>query len=203
MAVILSAASCLSWATGVLGASIDVLLREAEDAWAPRPRAIFLPYLSGERTPHNDPHAMGVFFGLTHSTTRGELALAVLEGVAFAFADGWAALARSGQAPEEVSVIGGGSASRLWGRILASVLGCTLQYREGSRLGPAFGAARLARVAHTAEAPIDVCTPPELTERVQPEPAFAEHYADALERYRALYPMLKPAFASRAVERNA
>lgn len=98
MSVILSAASCLSWAAGVTGAGDEaVLLAEVEAA--SDTSEIFLPYLSGERTPHNDPHAKGVFFGMTHQTDRAALARAVLEGVAFAFADGQDALLAAAMAP--------------------------------------------------------------------------------------------------------
>ena len=118
MSVILSAASCLSWVARLTGARDEAaLLGEIEAADRPADRLLFLPYLSGERTPHNDARAAGVFHGLRHDTDRAELGRAVLEGVAFALADGQQALADSGTAIGEVSVIGGGARSALWGRI--------------------------------------------------------------------------------------
>jgi xylulokinase len=198
MSVMLSAASCLQWVSGVTGAAGEAALLaeiEAED----RPsRVLFLPYLSGERTPHDDPAARGVFFGLDHETTRAQLGRAVLEGVAFAFADGQAALLAAGTPIHRVSVIGGGARSRFWGRILASVLGRPLDYHEGGELGPAFGAARLARLAFSGEEPSAVCTQPTLRETALPERALAAHYAEALPRFRELYRQLRPSFAASA-----
>ena len=154
MSVILSAASCLTWVTRLTGAASESqLLAEVEAAGRGTGSLLFLPYLSGERTPHNDPDAKGVFFGLTHDHTRADLARAVLEGVAYAFADGQDVLGEAGTEIATVSVIGGGARSRLWGRILADVLGRPLTYHAGGDVGPAFGAARLARLAVTGEDP--------------------------------------------------
>ena len=161
MSVILSAAASLAWAAGVTG-TVDeaALVDEAEATEARLERApLFLPYLTGERTPHNDPHAKGVFFGLDQATSRGDLGWAVLEGVAFAFADGYDALVEAGTGIDEVSVIGGGSRSAVWGRILAAALARPLTYHAGSEVGPALGAARLARLAATGERPGEVCHP--------------------------------------------
>ena len=170
MSVILSAASCLRWAAKLLGAADEATLLAEIEANAPEPSAVaFLPYLSGERTPHNDPDAKGVFFGMTHDTDRATLGRAVLEGVAFAFADGQDALLGAGADIDTVSVIGGGSRSRLWGEILASVLNRPLTYHAGGEIGPAFGAARLARLAATGENPVDVCTPPPVTHVIAPD----------------------------------
>ena len=149
MSVILSAASCLSWVTQLTGAASEAhLLEEVEKCDFTKPcSVIFLPYLSGERTPHNDPNAKGVFFGLGLNTDRAELGRAVLEGVAFAFADGQSVLKAAGTRIEHVSVIGGGARSALWGKMLASILDTPLTYRDGGEVGPAFGAARLAQIA--------------------------------------------------------
>ena len=188
MSVILSAASCLAWVARLTGAASEAaLLAEIDPSAGPSERLVFLPYLSGERTPHDDPDATGVFFGLSHETDRAALARAVLEGVAYALADGQAALLESGASLGEVSVIGGGSRSELWGRILASVLGRPLAYRAGGAVGPALGAARLARLAVTGESVEEVCTPPPLERVVEPEPAWLDAYAERLERFRALY----------------
>jgi len=196
MSVILSAASCLTWAVGVLGAEDEAALLATIGAGTSGPAGeIFLPYLSGERTPHNDPDAKGVFFGLTHDSDRASLGRAVLEGVAYAFADGQEALLGAGAAIDTVSVIGGGSRSRLWGEILASVLDRPLTYHAGGEEGPAFGAARLARLATTGEDPATVCTPPPVTHVVEPDRALAEHYAERLPRFRRLYTVLAHEFA--------
>lgn len=195
MSVILSAASALSWLARLLGGTEAELVAEAERADADTGDLLFLPYLSGERTPHNDPAATGVFVGLTHATERPHLVRAVLEGVAFAFADGQAALTAAGTEIGEVAVIGGGARSRFWGRILAAALNRPLHYPAGGELGPAFGAARLGRLAATGEAPEAVCTRPQTSHVVEPDAALAERYAEKHRRFRALYPMLQPAWA--------
>jgi len=196
MSVMLSAASCLSWIAATTGARDEgSLLSEVEaEGETPSP-VLFLPYLSGERTPHNDPRARGVFFGLTHATTRVELARAVLEGVAFAFADGMHALRDAGGVPLEITVIGGGSRSGLWTRIVASSLGESLLVRERAELGPAFGAARLGRLAVTGEPIEQVCHAPPVLQRVEPIEALREPYRKRLETYRELYRRLRTLFA--------
>lgn len=191
MSVLLSAASCLSWlASATVADGEATLLAEAEHA-DPDPRLLFLPYLAGERTPHNDPHATGAFVGLTHAAGRGDLARAVLTGVAFAFADGEDALRAAGTGIARVSVIGGGARSHLWGRILASVLDRPLQYHAAAEIGPAFGAARLARLALTGEEPMAICTAPPVAAVVPPEPALQATLHAQRARFRALYPALR------------
>jgi xylulokinase len=197
MSVMLSAASCLSWFTSVCGADSEAALVAEVEAHAADPGSVvFLPYLSGERTPHNDPKAQGVFFGMTHATTRADLARAVLEGVAFAFADGLRALRDAGGDAREITVIGGGSRSALWTRILASALGETLLVRERAELGPAFGAARLARLSATGEPVEAVCQAPPVARRIDPDDSLREHYRGRVERYRDLYSRLKTAFGA-------
>ena len=197
MSVILSAASCLSWVVEATKAESETaLLAEIEAAGDAPGSLLFLPYLSGERTPHNDPNAKGVFFGLTHGTDRAALGRAVLEGVAYAFADGQDALLAAGTAIDSVSVIGGGARSPLWGRILAAVLDRPLTYHAGGEIGPAFGAARLARLAVTGEAPGAVCTPPPVSHVVEPDAGLRDAFAAGRDRFVGLYRSLKPAFAA-------
>jgi xylulokinase len=155
---------------------------------------IFLPYLSGERTPHNDPAARGVFFGLTHATTRADLGRAVLEGVAFAIADGVDALLRAGARLGDVAVIGGGARSALWGHILAAILDRRLCYAAAAAVGPAFGATRLARLAATGEEPSEVCVPPPPERVVEPDPALVARYAGRRPLFQALYRDLRARF---------
>jgi xylulokinase len=196
MSVMLSSASCLAWMVKMTGArdEADLLARVEAEAQGPS-SVLFLPYLSGERTPHNDPHARGVFFGMTHATTQGEMARAVLEGVAYAFADGLQALRDAGGSPREITVIGGGARSALWTRIVASALGETLLVRERAELGPAFGAARLARLAVTGEAVRDVCYAPPIVHRIDPDEALRAHYRKGIEAYRDVYARLRTAFS--------
>jgi len=197
MGVMLSAASCLDWVVKLTGAgSADELLAEIGALQRIPANTLFLPYLSGERTPHNDPDAKGVFFGLSHETTRAELGRAVLEGVAFAFADAQEALLQGGAKIGHSAVIGGGSRSRLWGEILASVLKRPLDYLSDGEFGPAFGASRLARLARTGESVADVCTMPSLTHTQLPNDQWLDYYTDQLAQYRGLYTALKDRFAN-------
>jgi xylulokinase len=197
MSVMLSAASSLSWLASVTGATGEAgLIAEVEAKGSGPSPVLFLPYLSGERTPHNDPQAQGIFFGLTHETSRADLTRAVLEGVAFGFADGMRALRNAGGVPSEITVIGGGSRSALWCRILASVLGERLLLREHAELGPAFGAARLARLAADGESVATVCRSPRVTAEIEPNAALHEHYRERIAQYRDLYKRLETAFAA-------
>ncbi len=199
MSVLLSAASCLSWVTRLVGARDEAaLLDEVAARDAVDPRLLFLPYLSGERTPHNDPHATGVFVGLSHETDRAALGRAVLEGVAFAFGDAERVLRDAGAAIEQVSVIGGGARSALWGRILASALARPLVYRSGGEVGPALGAARLARLGTSDDDVARVCRPLPEAFVAEPDPALVDRYQEMQQRFRALYPALRPGFQAAA-----
>jgi xylulokinase len=197
MGVTLSAASCLDWVTRLTGAdSIEQLLAEIA-AQPPKPSAtLFLPYLGGERTPHNDPQAKGVFFGMSHDTDRVEIGRAVLEGVAFAFADSQRALIQGGAKIGRTALIGGGSRSPIWGEILASVLNRPLDLLADGEFGPAYGASRLARLACRRESAADVCTAPAVNYTQLPDEQWIDYYADRLERYRDLYVALQSHFTN-------
>jgi xylulokinase len=195
MSVILSAASCLDWAARLTGArDVPALLAMVEARNTPSKIEIFLPYLSGERTPHNDPDAKGVLFGLTHDSDGAAIGQAVLEGVALAFKDGLDALLDTGAELDTVTVIGGGARSRYWGRILASALGRPMVYREGGEIGPAYGAARLAQLAYGQGSIDEVCSKPKVAEVIEPDAALRDSLASKSEIYRALYPALKSSF---------
>ncbi len=197
MSVLLSAASCLSWFARASGATDEAaLLQEIATNDRPSERLLFLPYLSGERTPHNDPFATGAFVGIDHATDRAALGRAVLEGVAFAFADAEEVLRDAGSRIDGVSVIGGGARSPLWGRILASVLDRPLVYRDGAAVGPALGAARLARLGVTDEAPDRVCPEPPEDFVAEPDAGLVAHYQELLPRFRMLYANLGESFRS-------
>lgn len=193
MSVVLSAASCLSWVTQLTGAENEAaLLAEVATLDFSKPSTVmFLPYLSGERTPHNDPNAKGVFFGLDLSTNRAELGRAVLEGVAYAIVDGQRVLQEAGSTIEQISVIGGGAKSELWGKILASALAMPLTYREGGEVGPAYGAARLAQIGATQTAPADICTAGNIKHVIEPDANMQNYYAEQYPKFRALYAALK------------
>jgi xylulokinase len=195
MSVILSAASALDWVARLtgLGSAADAT-EAAQSRSADITDEMFLPYLSGERTPHNDPAAKGIFYGLTHDTDPAALVQAVLEGVAFAFRDGLDALSASGKQPELITVIGGGSRSAYWGQILAAALNRPLAYRDGAETGPALGAARLAQLATGDGDTGSVCSPPPVSHIIEPDPYLAEKFGRKQEAFRLLYQRLKPSF---------
>lgn len=191
MSVHLSAAACLDWAGTLMGLSVPELLAAAEAEGAGTGNELFLPYLSGERTPHNDPHVRGAFLGLSHDSTPGRMAVAVLEGVAFAHADGLAALEAAGTQIESLSVIGGGARSRFWGSIMASTLGVRLDYLDGGEVGPALGAARLAQIAATGADPASVCIRPPVCESIVADPDHKDRLSPKQAQFRAAYPALR------------
>ncbi|MGJ5176423.1 xylulokinase [Bradyrhizobium oligotrophicum] len=183
----LSAASCLAWIARLLGASEAELLAPLGASPAVPSPVSFLPYLAGERTPHDDPNVRGLLDGLSHATDRNAIVQAVLEGVAFALADCRDALTATGLVISEADAIGGGSRSDLWLAILASVLNIPIHRLAEGETGAAFGAARLARLAVTGEAVARVCTPPARVRTFVPDPALAADYAERLPRWRRLY----------------
>lgn len=196
MSVMLSAASCLDWAGRLTGNGGGGELAGAAEARGRLDGAeIFLPYLSGERTPHNDPHARGALFGLDHDSDAAAIGQAVLEGVAFAFADGRDALLHAGGALDRITVIGGGARSRYWGRILSAALQTPLVYRRDGDVGPAYGAAKLARLGIGNEPVESVCAPPPALAQIEPDPRDVDLLAVKRDRFRRLYPSLKPLFA--------
>ncbi|MGM3191195.1 xylulokinase [Dickeya dadantii subsp. dieffenbachiae] len=196
MSVMLSAASCLDWAARLTHAdSVAALIAEAEQASAEETATPvwFLPYLSGERTPHNNPQAKGAFWGLTHSHGRAALARAVLEGVGFALADGMDVLHSTGLEPRQVTLIGGGARSAYWRQMLADISGKTLEYRTGGDVGPALGAARLAQIALNPATPLTQLLPAlPLEQTHQPDPTRHAQYAQQRTVFRQLYQQLSP-----------
>jgi xylulokinase len=193
MSVHLSAASCIDWVarlTGVTGAA--ELFALAETAGAGAGPELFLPYLSGERTPHNDALVRGAFLRLDNETTPALLAQAVLEGVAFALADGLDALRDAGTRIDRLAVIGGGARSGYWGRIIASVLEVPLDYLQGGEIGPALGAARLARMAIDGGHARDVCAAPPTVRTIDPDRDLIHRLADKRQAFRGAYSRITP-----------
>lgn len=196
MSVMLSAASCLSWVTKLVGAANEGALledvkklSEAQRAAAP----IFLPYLSGERTPHNNAHAKGVFFGLSHDTDAASLAYAVIEGVAFGTMDGLAALQSAGTKVGRLALVGGGSRSPEWAQLLASILDTEIVTLEGSETGGALGAARLAWLA-SGGSEAEVCKAPAIKASFQPDASQRAALLPRYKRFTTLYPSVKSLF---------
>jgi xylulokinase len=202
MAAMLNGAGTLDWIARMLGeAKIGELLQRVEARFRGPSPVIFLPYLSGERTPHNDPDARGGFFGLEASTDRLDLVQAVLDGGAFSFMDAQLALGAAGRSAAPVAAIGGGARSRFWLRLIASALGVPVLASAGADKGPAFGAARLARMALTGEPAATVCAKPETVEEIAPDPRLHDAYAERFVTYRRLYANLRRARAAMADRR--
>lgn len=193
MSVMLSAASCLDWVAKLTGlSSVSELLKEVENSAPTEAPLWFLPYLSGERTPHNNPEAKGAFWGLTHEHQRADLCRAVLEGVGFALADGMDVLHATGLKPQRITLIGGGARSAYWRQMLADISGQTLEYRTGGDVGPALGAARLAQIALHPSTPLAELLPELPLEQVhKPDAARYESYQERRRVFRELYRALE------------
>jgi len=198
MGVMLSAAGSLQWYRDTLAPNIsfDDLLKEAESVSAGSDGLQFLPYLSGERTPHPDPLARGAFIGLTLRHSRAHMTRAVLEGVAFGLKDSFTLIQKAGLgAITQVRASGGGTKGALWRQILASVLDAEL-VTVNTTEGAAYGAALLAGVGAGAwsDVPTSCKAAVKITGSTQPDPAQAEAYHQGYAIYRNLYPVLKPSF---------
>jgi xylulokinase len=191
MAALLNGASPLAAAlpwTG--GESVTSLLAEVEAAYAGPSRLLALPYLSGERTPHNDPLARGAVVGLDAATTRADVMQALCEAIAFSLVDGLEVL--GDPPPSRLALIGGGARSAFWAKLIASVMGVTLVRYRASERGPAFGAARLARIAAGGGDASTIVVPPAVTDTIEPDLALHDAYRPRVEAFRALYRALKP-----------
>lgn len=191
MGVILSATDALNWHSGVTGKSAGALTAELGDALKAPTGVTFLPYLSGERTPHNDAKIRGAFIGLGHESDRVVLTQAVLEGVTFAIRDSLEALKSAGTKIDRVTAIGGGSRSRYWLSSIATALDMPVDIPADGDFGAAFGAARLGLIAATGADPLSVCTAPQTAETIEPVKALTSAYEMAYGRYRALYPVIR------------
>ncbi|MCY4144909.1 MAG: xylulokinase [Chloroflexi bacterium] len=198
MGVMLSAAGSLQWYRDNLapGVSFATLLDEAAQAPAGSEGLFFLPYLTGERTPHPDPLARGAFIGMTSRHSRGHLTRALLEGVAFGLKDSFTLIAQAGlPADYEVRISGGGAKSPVWQQIIADVLGARL-VNINTTEGGAFGAAILASVAaglfDDTTAACEAMIQRGATVAVG---ANADVYAQRYATYQSLYPLLKDTFA--------
>lgn len=195
MGVILSAAASLEWLAALLDATPAKLTSALGDGLAAPSNLQFQPYLSGERTPHNDVGIRGNIYGINHDTDRNSLTHGVLQGVAFAFRDCLTALQHAGSSVDQLIAVGGGSQSLIWLKIIASTLGLPIQIPVAGELGAAFGAARLGLVAASGADPVQVCGVPDILETIEPDTVHGPAYHEAWQQYRSFYPALKEATA--------
>jgi xylulokinase len=191
MGVILSAAGSLEWLAGLLKTPAPKLTAAIGEKIAGPSSVLFLPYLSGERTPVADARARGVFLRLGHESDAKVLTHAVLDGVAFAFRDSLEALRDAGTRLDRVMAVGGATRSKLWMKIIATVLGLPIDLPEAGDFGGAYGAAHLGITAATGASYRDVCTPPKIAKTIKPDPKLGAAYGDAYGRYTQIYAATK------------
>lgn len=195
MSVLLSAGAALEWviaATGSTDLPRAVAAAQARGIGASTP--IFLPYLTGERTPHNDPKARAVFFGMNTGTNSTDLIVSALTGVALAFADGMDVLLEAGTAVADPTICGGGSRLDYWAILIASAINRPLTRRKGGETGAALGAALLGRTAVEARADADMFPVPPLERVFEPDAALVRQLQDLRPRFKQIYATLKPVF---------
>ncbi len=189
MGVILAAADALNWYARSVGKSAADITRDLGSLRAPG-QPIFLPYLGGERTPHNDAAIRGSFLYLDHATDQQAMTRAVLEGVTHALRDNYDALTSTGTQIKRLIAVGGGSKSDYWVQAIATSLGIPVELPVAGDFGGAFGAARLGVMAATG-AGVEIATPPQIDRIIEPDLALADSFAEAHARYRASYDALK------------
>ena len=191
MTVTLSATTSLDWAAGLCRFDSAVAFARAGEAADIERAPIFLPYLNGERTPHNDANAKGVLLGLSSATSAAEIAYAVMEGWPFRWPTAtprWPRPARRWRARMRWA---GAATVPFWLQLLAATTGMQLLKAAGGDKGGAFGAARLAMLAESGASIEAVCTAPAEATVVAPDAALAARLAPRYERYRALYPRVR------------
>jgi len=193
MGVMLSATDSLNWLASITGKSAPDLTNALGTELRVPGTTMFLPYLSGERTPHNDADIRGSFTGLGVGTGVEDLTQSVLEGVAFGLRDSLEAFHQTGTRIERLMAIGGGAKSDYWLKLIATVLNITLERPKDGEFGAAMGAARLASMARTGASSGDVLTKPEVAEAISPDAAFVEKLGDTYQSFKAAYPMIKSA----------
>ena len=209
MGVVLSAGGSFRWFRDTIGGleakteelsgidSYDILTREAEGIKPGSEGLLFLPYLMGERTPHRDAQAKGVWFGITSRHRRGHLVRSVLEGITFAMRDSMEIIRGLGVEVKEIRATGGGARSRLWCQLQADIYGAPVVTVNTSREGPAFGAALMAGVGTGVWTDLVESTDQtvEVTATTQPIDQNADTYNQLYPIYQSLYPLLKEKFA--------
>lgn len=195
MGCMLSAASCNKWwMDGIIGTK-DYAAEQAAIEKLGENHVYFLPYLMGERSPHNDPDARGTFIGMTMDTTRADMTQAVLEGVAFALRDSFEVARSLGISIERTKICGGGAKSPLWKKIIANVLNVKVDVPETEE-GPGYGAAMLAAVACGEYASVEEAakTLVKVVDTIEPDPVLAAKYEERYAQFKQIYPAVRELF---------
>ena len=197
MGCMLSAASCNKWWMDEILGTADYAGEQAliTEQKLGENQVYFLPYLMGERSPHNDSNARGTFIGMSMDSTRTDMTQAVLEGVAFALRDSLEVAKALNICPERTKICGGGAKSTLWKKIIANVLGMKVDVVETEE-GPAYGAAMLAAVAAGEYASVDEIAGKlvHVTDTVDPDPELVKKYNTRYLKFKEIYPACKPVY---------
>ncbi len=195
MGCMLSAASCNKWWMEDILGTKDFAAQQQQITKLGENHVYFLPYLMGERSPHNDPKARGTFIGMTMDTTRADMTQAVLEGVAFALRDSLEVAKLSGIQIRRTKICGGGAKSPLWKKMIANILNIKVDTLANEE-GPALGAAMLAAVANGEYASVQQAAQQivKVTDTVEPDAELAALYEQRYQTFRSIYPRLKELF---------
>ena len=195
MGCMLSAASCNKWWMDEIIRTKEYTKEQENITKLGENNVFFLPYLMGERSPHNNPDARGTFIGLTMDTTREDMTQAVLEGVAFAIRDSFEVAKSLGIQIERTKICGGGAKSPLWRRMIANVLNIKVDRIE-SEEGPALGGAMLVAVACGVFSSVEEAAEEivRVTETIEPEPELVEKYERQYQKFAKIYPTVKDLF---------
>jgi xylulokinase len=191
MGVILAASDSLNWLARNLEKSPADLTAKLGDTLSGPGHMRFLPYLSGERTPHNDASIRGAFLNIDIESDQTDMTRAVMEGVSFALRDCLEALQSTGAQFESLLAIGGGTGSTYWVELLATILNIPIDIPASGEFGAALGAARLAICAGSGAAPKDVMTRPKIARTIQPNAPLVAAYDAAYQKYKATYQAIK------------
>lgn len=186
-----SATASLSWAARLLRYANVAEFAQQATLTAIEHAPLFLPDACGYNTPHNDPGTQGVFFGLSDQTDPAALAFSVMEGIAYAVAEGCDAMRAGVSDVQRAFLVGGGARSDTWGRLIATICQMTLYRVPDAEFIGALGASRLARLAVSGESVSDVCRKPSIQEAIQPDARLFEQLMPRYERYRKLYTQLR------------
>ena len=195
MGCMLSAASCNKWWMDEIIGTTDYAAEQKAIEKLGENHVYFLPYLMGERSPHNNPNARGTFIGMTMDTSRADMTQAVLEGVAFALRDSFEVAKSLGIKIERTKICGGGAKSPLWKKIIANVLNVKVDVIE-SEEGPGYGGAMLAAVACGEYASVEEAAAKlvKVIDTVEPTAELVEKYEARYQQFKEIYPACKPLY---------